>query len=308
MKRSRWALIIIGIIAIGGKLHFGTFCIGWGDKNNLNTKELKVTSYNVRLFDVYNPVKKEGIKNKESILRFLKNTNSDVYCFQEFYHQEGSRNFSTKEALEKELSTPFQHQRYKTSKYKGQKFGVALYSKHKIIRRGEITFSDVVRTYNYCIYADIVKAKDTFRIYNAHFQSIHFHRGDYALFNEENLQAAKQDSRPFRLVGKILNAYPIRAEQVKKVMEHVNNSPYPVIVMGDFNDTPMSYCYTQFNKVLTDAYRNTSIGMGRTYAGRVPAGRIDYIFHDESIGSKDFSIQKEKLSDHYAISCTLFKQ
>ena len=69
-----------------------------------------------------------------------------------------------------------------------------------------------------------------------------------------------------------------------------------------------TYSYTIFNRTLTDAFRNTSKGIGATYAGKVPAGRIDYIFHDPLLGSKDFKIQEEELSDHYAISCTLFKK
>ena len=90
-------------------------------------------------------------------------------------------------------------------------------------------------------------------------------------------------------------------------MEHVETSPYPVIVCGDFNDTPLSYTYNQFNKSLIDAFRNCSSGIGPTYIGRVPAGRIDYIFHSKSLNSMDFKIQEGEYSDHRAVSCRIFK-
>ena len=70
----------------------------------------------------------------------------------------------------------------------------------------------------------------------------------------------------------------------------------------------MSYTYNQFNRNLIDAYRNTSFGIGSTYTGKLPAGRIDYIFHSESLGSRNFVIQEKELSDHYAISCKIFKE
>jgi endonuclease/exonuclease/phosphatase family metal-dependent hydrolase len=100
----------------------------------------------------------------------------------------------------------------------------------------------------------------------------------------------------------------MRAEQALTVMKHISTSPYPVIICGDFNDTPMSYTYSQFNKSLVDAFRNCSSGIGPTYAGRVPAGRIDYIFHSTSLNSIQFKIQSEIHSDHRAISCRIYKQ
>jgi endonuclease/exonuclease/phosphatase family metal-dependent hydrolase len=128
------------------------------------------------------------------------------------------------------------------------------------------------------------------------------------LFNEDNPQASNENSQAFKLLNKVLDAYPIRAEQAVKLTEHMKMSPHPIIVCGDFNDAPMSYTYNQFHRFLEDAFVNTSFGIGRTYAGKVPAGRIDYIFYDESMGSRNFVIQEEKLSDHYAISCSIFKK
>ena len=91
------------------------------------------------------------------------------------------------------------------------------------------------------------------------------------------------------------------------IKNHITNSSNKnIIICGDFNDTPTSYCYNQFNSILTDAYRNTSFGIGSTYADISLPMRIDYIFHSENLGSQKFNIQKNKLSDHYAIDCNIF--
>jgi endonuclease/exonuclease/phosphatase family metal-dependent hydrolase len=52
----------------------------------------------------------------------------------------------------------------------------------------------------------------------------------------------------------------------------------------------------------------TRFGLGITYAGRVPAGRIDYIFHDPRLQAQQFTIQKKAFSDHYAVSCEIWKK
>lgn len=297
---------MLALFILGGKLHFRTFSIGWDEENTNQTTELKVSSYNVRLFDLYNPSKSEAIATRNKIFDYLKAQDADIYCVQEYYNQDPPTPFKTKDTLMKLLQTPMMHSRTSAIDGKRQEFGVAIFSKHKIITQGEVSFSAINRTNNYCIYTDIVKNKDTFRIYNVHLQSIRLQKDDYALFNEQNVHSGEENSRLFNLTRKIVRAYPVRAEQTEKVVEHIKQSPYPVVVCGDFNDTPMSYCYNQYASVLTDAFRNTSKGLGITYAGKVPAGRIDYIFHSNSLGSRNFEIQEEKFSDHYGISCTLF--
>ncbi len=305
-KRSKWALFLLGIIILGGGLHFRTFALGWDDENSNNSTELKILSYNVRLFDVYAPTIQERTSSRNKIFDYLKASESDVFCIQEYYHQEPPTSFKTKDTMMTILGTPYFHSRTSASDRKRQEFGIAIFSKHPIIRQGEVSFSAINKTNNYCIYTDIVKEKDTFRVYNIHFQSIRLQKDDYELFNDYSNPAGEEESQIFRLTKKIARAYPVRAEQALKVAAHIQESPFPVIVCGDFNDTPMSFCYNQFARELTDAFRNTSFGMGKTYAGRVPAGRIDYIFHDKSLGSRNFKIQTEKLSDHYGISCTIF--
>ena len=69
----------------------------------------------------------------------------------------------------------------------------------------------------------------------------------------------------------------------------------------------MSYTYNIFNGLFTDAFRNSSSGLGVTYAGKVPAGRIDYIFHTKNLHSGNFEIQHEVYSDHRAITCKIWK-
>ena len=284
----------------GGNLHFRTFTLGSGDENQ-NQNSIKVLSYNTHLFGLYHSIDGKSTKVKDKIFAFLKDVNPDIGCFQEYYHQDNSPLFSTKDSI---LSLPGvvdYHEYIYEDKRQHKKYGIFLYSKYPIIESGNVAFDKVSNKFNFCIYSDIVIKKDTIRIYNTHLQSIAIKKEDYTLFEESS-----DKSNPKRLISTISHAFPIRANQAKEITNHIRNSPYPVIVCGDFNDTPMSYCYNLFNAQLTDAFRNCRYGIGKTFAGSIPAGRIDYIFHSPSLGSNNFEIQSEKLSDHYGIYCDVF--
>jgi len=303
--RSKWVWGIIIVVLLGGTLHFRTFSFGSEEKVNSKTP-LKVMSYNVQLFGLYSTLKNNKQDTKNAIFDYLREEQPEVVCFQEFYKKK-KRNFITKDSIIHILGTEFYHEKYAKQFGKRQSFGVALFSKYPIIKKGDVDFEGQDKSFNYCIYADIVKNKDTFRIYNAHLQSIRFGEGDYALFNEENITNTQNKDKYIGLVKKVRRSYPVRAKQARLIMEHIKNSPYPVIVCGDFNDTPMSYVYNQFNKQLADAFRETTFGIGSTYAGKIPIGRIDYIFHSKELKPSNFTIQEKALSDHFAISCTFSK-
>jgi len=92
-----------------------------------------------------------------------------------------------------------------------------------------------------------------------------------------------------------------KTEVVQVVKDYLNRSPYPVIVAGDFNDTPVSYAYRKIRKGLSDSFVSSGYGAGFTYRGNYPPNRIDYILYDNKLTSVNFEIIKVKYSDHYPI-------
>jgi Metal-dependent hydrolase len=92
-----------------------------------------------------------------------------------------------------------------------------------------------------------------------------------------------------------------RALQAQVLKERVNKSPYPVLVVGDFNDTPVSYSYRKIRKGLHDSFVNSGYGAGFTYRGNYPPNRIDYILYNSPLINTYFEIIKVKYSDHYPI-------
>ncbi len=105
------------------------------------------------------------------------------------------------------------------------------------------------------------------------------------------------------ILRQLKKAFIKRATQVEILHDSIEASPYPVLICGDFNDTPSSYSYRTMSDDLHDAYKISGRGLGQSYTGPFPSFRIDYIFHGNKIESTAYKTIHENLSDHFPISC-----
>lgn len=113
--------------------------------------------------------------------------------------------------------------------------------------------------------------------------------------------------------GQLIDTMPNMVEKLKRASrEHqeewdsvlkpmLENSRVPVVLAGDFNDTPASYIYHQATKLFVDSYVEQGRGFGTTYHGPYPAFRIDYILHSPSMKTLSYKRIKTSISDHYPI-------
>ena len=143
--------------------------------------------------------------------------------------------------------------------------------------------------------------KDTIRIYNLHLESLHFGKSDYEVLQNPDLEEKNTWRKLRNVAGKIKRASARRADQANTIKNHIAQSPYPVIVCGDFNDTPVSYTYRQITADLQDTFQKKGRGFGATYAGPLPALRIDYILTDQRFRILSHAVFREADSDHYPI-------
>jgi endonuclease/exonuclease/phosphatase family metal-dependent hydrolase len=182
---------------------------------------------------------------------------------------------------------------------KDRYYGIATFSKYPIIRKGEIIHKG---SSSLSIFSDVVIEGDTFRIYNNHLQSFRLKRMERSFFEEFTDTDDKETLNEVKnLWSRLKKGFVNRAYQAQTLKERIKNSPYPVIVAGDFNDTPVSYSYRKIRKGLYDSFVNSGYGAGFTYKGNYPPNRIDYILYDNNLINKSFEILKVKYSDHYPI-------
>jgi len=299
-KRPRFATLSVTCILLGIGHLTDFFQISFPKSIDTTASHLKVLTYNVHVFDVFD--KKEGQQTRDAIFDLLAREQADVLCFQEFFHSEKKKFFPTKDTILKFLPNVHYHERYTHALGGQQYFGVALFSKYPIVRKGYVPFSSDAN--NFCIYADLLVEGDTIRVYNSHLQSIRLKPEDYDLANGKTEQSEIDDAGK-RIARRLKSAFVKRQEQVDRVAESIRASPHPVILCGDFNDPPVSYTYETLTELLEDSFVACGNGIGNTYIGEFPSFRIDYVLHSESLKTIAYRTLDEKLSDHHAITATL---
>lgn len=287
------ALISVLIIAIGFTHFFNYIQVFKPARDKTNT--FKVLSYNVRMFNYFE--NKRGLTSEKKVLDFLKSQKPDIFCLQEFFI---SGNPSEAEA---EVNTVLGGKYFSHFKIlgtgKNRYYGIATFSKYPIIKKGEIIHPG---SSSLSIYTDILIQNDTFRIYNNHLQSFRLMRMERSFLEEITAADDKKTLGEVKDISVSLKkGFVRRALQSQVVKNHINKSPYPVIVAGDFNDTPVSYVYRKLRKGLNDSFVTSGYGAGFTYKGNYPPNRIDYILYDNALINSYFEIIKLKYSDHYPI-------
>ncbi len=287
------ALISVIVIAVGFT-HFSNY-IKIIRHGGSKAGTFKVMSYNIRMF---NYLEGNGQNNsKKKIIEFIKTQKPDIICLQEFYEPV---NPSEKIAEFKEALGNGYYYQFKSVGGKRMSFyGQATISKFPIINQGEIEYPG---SSSLTLYADLLIGRDTIRLYNNHLQSFRLRKMNHTFF-EAMTQADDYESfgGVKNLSLTLRKAFARRALQSETLKNHINRSPYHVIVAGDFNDTPVSYSYRKIRKGLNDSFVNSGYGAGFTYKGNYPPNRIDYILYDKSLINNYFEIVRIKYSDHYPI-------
>lgn len=295
--------ITFGLIALCISIPTAYRYVQFSSPTKSESKQIKVTSYNCMLFDLYNWKKQK--ENRNRILNNISEIEPDILCLQEFYTSESTYVFNAYnniDTLTSLLNTPYHHTEYTTTLRETDHWGVATFSKYPIINKGKIIFK--TRSNNICIFSDLIIDKDTVRVYNVHFQSISFSKGDNKflddVISEKNAEDEVENSK--NILRRLKRAFTKRTKQVDMVVTHMKTCRYKIILCGDFNDTPASYSYQQLSKQLRDAFVEKGTGFGMTYAGKWPQFRIDYILHDKRFKCLNYKRNDETFTDHFAIT------
>ena len=262
---------------------------------------IKVMTYNVRLFDLYNWRNGSSKLTRTAIFGLIDSESADILCLQEYYSGTGKRaDFA--DTISLKSGYKYRSVELINKERAGLPYGLAIFSKFPIVKSQKIIFAN--SKVNFCQSCDVRIGKDTIRVLNMHLESIKFGKEDYNFVNEiTNSSAANEGIKKgsYAIIGKMRDAYVKRVSQIKTVAEFVKKSPYPVILTGDFNDTPVSYCYRQIANELDDTFVEAGKGFGQTYTQMLPMLRLDYIFHSKALQTIEHKTIDRDYSDHYPI-------
>ncbi len=283
------AAILIGFNFLQSTLNFH-----W-TKEEIPTKSLKVLSYNVQVFNVYSHLQDKDSNSSKNMINWVAENDADIKCLQEVYNEEDSKVFATvkrisKKGKYKKFLTPVTS----NNRFKVGFFGLAIFSRFPIINSGEVKFT--VNSSNTAIYADILRGEDTIRVYNVHFQSMSI--DEARIVKAEQYEEAKKTYQD--LFTRLKNGFQNRAWQVNMLEKHIQSCHYPVILCGDFNDTPYSYTYTRIKKNLNNAFERAGNGFGFTFNGKLFFLRIDNQFVSDFFEVHSFKTHRNiPYSDHF---------
>lgn len=277
-------LISLFTLACGWVFIKGFFAFN-SERKATSKNEFSVVSFNISnamsAYDSNTALRREKTKEMEQFIGRFKD--EDVICLQE--------------------TGPFAldllHKTFPSWHFHALNKGSIILTKNPIVKKGEIDFGTIT---NSCLWADIVINFDTLRFYSIHLQSNRISKDADNMIEKGNLNDKKTWLGIKEILRKYKNFHIKRASQAKLVKSHANTSPYPVVLSGDFNDTPLSYTYAHLSEGLKDAFYERGTGIGTTYSGKIPFLRIDYIFTSPVIHALKFQVIKENYSDHYPVA------
>jgi len=302
LLRNRYAFISLFIIILGYdklELFYRPSFLVFEEPVAKNS--IKVMSYNVRLFDLYNWSGNKQTRSK--IFDLLSKETPDITCFQEYYHSD-KPDFSNNDTLNQILKSPYRQVEYGLTLYNDFHWGLATYSRYPIVNKGLLFFNE--GSTNFGMFCDILYKGDTVRVYNVHLQSNHFKKKDYEFIANPD-SGSKEDmmNGALSIIKHIKKGVIKRTEQVDELTTHIETCKYPVLVCGDFNDPPYSYAYNSISHNLKDCFTEKGKGFGISYNGSFLPYRIDYILHSNYFECLKYSMIRKKLSDHYPVIVTL---
>ena len=258
-------------------------------------RHLKILSYNVMEFSLLDFLARNNKSVKvQRMTDWVIKSDADVKCFQEFFDSPKYPIFRMTDRL-KSLGYPYSAWLRQGDPNVGFK-GVATFSRFPIVRSGQEVFSR--GGFNGLVWADIALDKDTVRVINVHLHSMGIRVGN--VIKQDELIEVKQETKGILVA--LRNGFAERQREVHILEQYVAFSPYPVVVTGDFNETPYSVVYERMRRKLRNTYEDAGRGFGFTY--NKPPGyiRIDNQFYGPPLRPLNFeTLTSVTYSDHYPI-------
>lgn len=243
----------------------------YSNKSDDPKNEIQVMSYNVHNFDLYKTPSLSHF-TADSIFANALKMGVDVLCLQEATLKKKDSAMLA-QMVDKMGYVAFDKSNMRNSH-------LAILSRYKLINVDHVRLGE---GYNFAMIADMICNKDTVRLFNCHLQSTQYNEvnpgGVQAIIKHEN-----DDQQIIDKIGESLGRNSIiRAHQADTLALLMAQSPYPVVVVGDFNSPVLSYTYHKIRGGMKDSFSEAGRGYQYTYKRLGRLFRIDYILMDKSI-------------------------
>ena len=217
---------------------------------------------------------KSGKFGDENIYNFLNDQKADVVLTQEYKSAENLKGFE----------------------YFERNFPVV-----KIQSRFPIVESGIVETdakNGRCIYADIKINGKIIRFVNVYMEPFYLDKSMVKPTKDMNVNEEKAKN----IIHKLVPTFRKHQNQIAPIKGFLDNSPYPIILAGDFNAVPNSYEYYTLSENLEDTFLKVGKGSGTSFHDFKFPIKIDHIFASKSITPISYKVDRSvKISDHFPV-------
>jgi endonuclease/exonuclease/phosphatase family metal-dependent hydrolase len=226
---------------------------------------------------------------KNEVLQYLLAQDADVVCLQEVDVYKDAR-YLTLAEVKQTLGRKYPYSYLDFSVYDARhQYGTMVWSRYPLTNKQSIRYETRGNLSNRC---DIIVGKDTIRLINNHLESYSFTAHDMDDMNE--------------IERKWRRAIPLRNKQAQTVRAEIEASPYPVVVVGDFNSVACSYAYLHISRGLYDAWNETHFWeWGATFTYKGIGLRIDYILCSDPLRPVSCDVPDAAGSDHKPVVATM---
>lgn len=264
-KKRAFLFLALGLLFISPTKRWANY-----SSTSKEIANLKIITFNV----------KGGKFGKENIENYINQQNADIVLLQE----DGGIDYDFKD-----LSS-------------GKKIPVvSLYSKYKILDHKNIMTGNYDDVNAYSDYSDIEIEGKTIRVINMYLQPFKFEKSKVKL----NGNSEEDEEKLRYVIKKLIPTFKLHQDQVAEIRKIIDDSPYPVIVAGDFNSVPNSYEYYHLGNGLLDSFFKVGNGIGTSFHDYKFPLRIDYIFSSPSIIPINHHVDRSTtLSDHFPTSAS----
>lgn len=271
-RKSFWFIVPLLSIAINYQFISSMFQVNVfsGTDTSSNGFKVKVATYNIHGF---NQMKDDFSANH--IANYITEEKVDILCMQEFAPP-AMLNME-------EITGVFDFLPYSSvHKDSPDEIGLAIFSRLPIKEVGKIHFES---TTNGAQWADIeLPDGKIIKVINAHLQTTGLSRS-HRLGIREKIDVVGEN-------------FKRRAAQADILRAFIGNSKVPVLLCGDFNDTPASYVYKKTKGNLIDGFKETGSGLGSTFMHKLNMLRIDYIMYSNNFRGIRYYSESYPWSDH----------
>jgi endonuclease/exonuclease/phosphatase family metal-dependent hydrolase len=276
-----WALLPLASLAVSYTFIISVFN-PLPNKNQPSGQQLRVLTYNVHYFGG----EITGFSAKE-FKEVMESKNVDVACFQEYV---GNGDF-TYEDLRDTYSSLFPYL-YQPADDKSK----VIFSRYPILQSRHIKFA---KSNNGALWADIDVNGRTVRVINVHMQTTTVDRMRHQIAKARGARDEEREQELYmNFTDNLLHNMAVRGQQARVIAHLVDSTNCPVVLCGDFNDTPGTYTYETLKGNLTDGFAEAGSGFGATFKGFYNLLRIDYIFHSPEMKATDYQVIPFEMSDH----------